>query len=192
MEMKIYRQIDTLTNAEKEAAQAYRSESGFFHLAAQADHSMALAEFEDYGRFALSGKPLALKAATSSRYELTTDVTLYSGHGSGTGVLGALGHSDVARFKGMTWRYRGFTSASPVKEIAEKFVWTRAKSAGDVPVLLEFRLAAGFRLLPMQVLGSDFEVEFLLPSNVPFTIIEASRVTIGDVSNVLHLVLKPA
>ena len=73
-----------------------------------------------------------------------------------------------------------------------KFVWTRAKSAGDVPVLLEFRLAAGFRLLPMQVLGSDFEVEFLLPSNVPFTIIEASRVTIGDVSNVLHLVLKPA
>jgi hypothetical protein len=182
MEMKIYRQIDTLTNAEKEAAQAYRSESGFFHLAAQADHSMALAEFEDYGRFALSGKPLALKAATSSRYELTTDVTLYSGHGSGTGVLGALGHSDVAQFKGMTWRYRGFTSASPVKEIAEKFV----------PVLLEFRLAAGFRLLPMQVLGSNFEVEFLLPSNVPFTIIEASRVTIGDVSNVLHLVLKPA
>jgi hypothetical protein len=55
-----------------------------------------------------------------------------------------------------------------------QFVRTRAKHTPDVPVPLEFRLSAGFRLLPMQVLGSDFEAEFLLPPNVPFTIVDAS------------------
>jgi hypothetical protein len=74
-----YRKISDLTDIEFDAARAYGSESGFFHLACQADHSMALSEFKPYQEFVWSGKLAALKTATSSKYELAADATLFSG-----------------------------------------------------------------------------------------------------------------
>jgi hypothetical protein len=162
-------------------------------LACQADHRMTLGGFPAYQAFIWSGKLVALKSATSLRYETTSDATVYSGHGNGVGVVGALGHNDPERFLGLTWQYRGFTSTSSWKEKAEDFVRTRAKCTPDTPVLLELCLPAGFRLLPMEVLGPDstHEAEFLISPNVPFKIVAASHVTVEDVQNVLHLKLRP-
>ncbi len=181
-----YRQIAELTDAEIEAARAYGAESGFFHLACQADHSMALAEFRHYQDFLCSGKLAALASATRSRCELTGDVTLYSGHENDAGVVGSLGHNDPARFVGLTWQYRGFTSTSSRKDEAEEAVATRVAT----PVFLGFRLPAGLRLLPMKDFASlSHEAEFLIPPSVPFEIIDASRAIVGKVQNVLYLVL---
>ena len=181
-----YRAIAELTKAEIEAARAYGAESGFFHLACQADHSMALDTFLPYQDFLRSRKFEALERATRSRFELTAGATLYSGHGNGAGVVGSLGHNDPERFCGLTWQYRGFTSTSSRKDKGEEFVERRVA----MPVFLEFRLPAGFRLLPMKELVSlSHEAEFLIPPRVPFQIIAASRVTVENVQNVLHLTL---
>ncbi len=185
-----YRQIAELTDAEIEAARAYGAESGFFHLACQADHSMALAEFRHYQDFLCSGKLAALASATRSRCELTGDVTLYSGHENDAGVVGSLGHNDPARFVGLTWQYRGFTSTSSRKDEGEEFIYTRVAAVIATPVFMEFYVPAGVRLLPMKGLaGLSHEAEFLIPPRVPFEIIAASRATVGKVQNVLHLVL---
>jgi hypothetical protein len=184
-----YRKITPLTDNEITAARAYTTESGLFHLACQADHGMTLDAFQPYQEFLCSGKLAALKSATSSKYELTSDATVYSGHGNGTAVVGALGHNDLGRFLGLKWQYRGFTSTSSCKEKAEDFVHTREKSPLDTPVVLEFCLPAGFRLLPMAILGSH-EAEFLISPNCPFKIVTASRITVRSVQNVLHLVLR--
>jgi hypothetical protein len=188
-----YRQIAELTACEIAAARAYGAESGLVHLAVQADHSLVLKSFELYQEFLQSKKLVALKRATELRYELAAAATLYSGHGNGVGVVGALGHSEDRFFKGMTWQYRGPTSATTHKSVADNFVRTRANSSRDTPVLLEFRLPAGFRLLPMAVLGADFthEAECLIPPGLPFVINAASRVTVEDGQDVLHLVLVP-
>ncbi|MGA3062105.1 MAG: hypothetical protein ABSD90_02635 [Methylocystis sp.] len=95
-----YRAIAELTDAEIEAARAYGAESGFFHLACQADHRVALDRFRPYQDFLCSGKLAALESAACSRNELTADATLYSGHGNGAGVVGSLGHNDPERFLG--------------------------------------------------------------------------------------------
>jgi hypothetical protein len=184
-----YRQIAVPTDPEIAAARAYRSESGFFHLACEADHGMALSGFKPYQHFLFSGKLAALKSATSSRYELTAEATVYSGHGNGSGAVGALGHSDFRRFVGLIWRYRGFTSTTASRLAGEGFVFDRAKSPLDTPVFLEFRLPAGFRLFPMATLGPDatHEAEFLISPGRPFEIVTASHVTIGSAQKVLHL-----
>jgi len=163
------------------------------HLAVQADHSLVLGNFQPYQEFLQTGKLIALKRATELRYELTADAKLYSGHGNGIGAFGGLGHSEDRHFKEMTWRYRGFTSTTSCKSKAVDFVRTRAKTELDTPVLLEFQIPAGFRLLPMAALGADMthESEFLIPLGLPFLISAASRVTVEDVQDVLHLVLVP-
>ncbi|HEY1934093.1 MAG TPA: hypothetical protein VGG99_18955 [Acetobacteraceae bacterium] len=190
----MYEKTNDPTPAQIEAARAYSSESGFFHLACQADHSMALVEFGPFQSFCQSGKLLALKQAASSCFPLTADALVYSGHGNGVGVVGGLGHSGISYFKQMTWRYRGFTSTTSRKDKAEHFVATRAKVSADVPVFLEFRLPTGFFLFPMETLGSDRtdEAEFLLPPQSSFKIIEASRIPIGRVRDVVHFVLVPS
>lgn len=186
-----YRKIDGLTDMETKAARAYSSESGLFHLACQAAHNMILSKFEPYQLFLCSGKLSALKSATSSKYELTAGATLFAGHGVGGGVVGGLGCSKPEAFVGMKWQYRGFTSMSASQDTAEAFVSRTAKTPLDSPVLLEFHLPAGFRLLPMEVLGADstHEAEFLLAPNLQLEILKAGRGTFGGVDDVLHLVL---
>lgn len=188
-----YQKIADLKDDERAAAQAYGSESGFFHLAYQADHSMALRDFKPIQEFLCSGKLAAIYRATSSRYELTSGMTVYSGHGSGAGVLGALGHSTPSSFIGMIWQYKGVTSTSSEQSKAEDFVRTRAKDVLDVPVFLDLHLPAGFRLLPMEVLGSDsgHEWEYLIPPNIPFKVTHAGHGTFGGFEGVLHLILEP-
>jgi hypothetical protein len=189
----IFRKLAELTNVETASARAYGAESGLFHLACQADHSMALTSFQSYQEFCHSGKLAALKRATTSCFELTAEATVYSGHGSGTGVIGGLGHSDPVRFEGMIWQYKGFTSTTSRRDKAEQFLQARAKSPFDAPILLEFRLSSGFRLLPMEILGADstHEAEFLLPPSASFQIMGASHVEVEKIANVLHFTLKP-
>jgi hypothetical protein len=196
-----YRKLDDLNEEETNAARAYGAESGFFHLALQADFSLVLGEFHAFGDFQQSGKLQNLLSATK-KYALTTSLTLYSGHGNGAGIVGALGHTEAERFIGTVWQYRGFTSTSSIQHIAEEFLWKRARHQNDTPVLLEFRLPVGFRLLPMAVLGPDMtnENEFLLPPKVRYSIVGASRRSIDSIlvgrntnpakaNEFLHLVL---
>ena len=151
--------------------------SGFFHLACQADHSMALSEFNPYQEFVCSGKLAALKSATSSRYELAADATLFSGHGNGVGVVGGLGHSQPNAFVGMTWQYRGFTSTSARKDKAEDFVRTRAKSPARHSGFLGVSLArSDFGCFRWRFSGpTTHEAEFLLTPNLAFKVVEAVR-----------------
>jgi hypothetical protein len=183
----IYQQITAPTPEEREAALAYQAESGFFHLATQGNYDMRLAEFGAYQRFMSTNQLQLLVRATNSRFELTQNAILYSGHGNGVGTLGALAGNEVQRFRGMRWQYFGFISTSSVREIAEDFVRGRLR---QYPVLLEFHLEAGFRLFPMGETGQGHEQEYLLPPNVHYTILEARTVGIGDV-NVVHLILVP-
>src|SRR5262249_34008720 len=106
---------------EKAAARAYGAESGFFHLAVQCDHSLALKEWSPYHAFLGSGKLLALRRA-ASKYELTGERTVYSGHANGFGIIGSLGDSDAALFVGLTWTYRGFTSTTADRAAAIRFL----------------------------------------------------------------------
>jgi len=86
------------------------------------------------------------------------------------------------------------TSTSAWKWKAEHFVTTRAAGAVTTPTFLEYRLAAGFRIFPMEYLGPDstHEAEFLLPPKSNFVVTDAGYATIGGVPDVLHLVLENA
>lgn len=183
--MALYRKIADLTPDEIVAAKAYGAESGFFHLACQGSHNMALTDFKPYQDFLKTQETADLQSATSTRYELTTEITVFSGQGSGVGVVGALGHRDPTRLQGLTWRYRGFTSTSIRRCEAEKFLNNRKT---DRAVLLEFRLSSGFRLLPLEVLGVDWagEGEFLIPANITFSIVRANT----SANGYLHLRLE--
>jgi hypothetical protein len=185
---QIYKRITEPTREEIQAARAYRTESGFFQLACQSNHCMALDALEPFQRFLRSNKLLLLRSATSLRYQLTRNATLYSGHGNRVGTVGALGANEVECFRNMTWKYSGFTSTSSQREVAETFALARRTQ----PVLLEFHLAPGFRLFPMDETGEGHEQEYLLPPSVPCVILEASNKRIREVDNVLHLILQPA
>jgi hypothetical protein len=188
-----YEKIADLTPDEIKAARAYGSESGFFHLACQADHSMALGSFQPYQDFCNSGKLVALKQAASSRFRLTEQLTVYSGHGNGFGVVGGFGSNNPSSFEKMSWKYKGFTSTSVSKLTAEHFLEVRAKSPLDTPVFLEFRLPVGFHVLPMAELGPDstHEGEFIIAPQVSFDIAQSYRTSVAGVDAVLYLILTP-
>ncbi len=184
--ISMYQQITPPTPAEIEAASAYRSESGMFHLFYQSHGNLALDQYGGYAEFLKSGK-LALLASVTQKYELLRDARLYSGHGNGAGVLGTFGSSDLDRLTGLRWQYPGITSTSLEREVAED---TLVKRQGNL-VLLEFRLCPGFRLFPMAATGQDHEFEFLLPPNFPCAVLSAERIQVRDRANVLCLVLQP-
>ena len=186
MASPIYRQITGPTPEELDAARAYQAESGFFHLGYQGAHDFALINFRCYEKLLFSGKLASLITATRQRYELIDNVTLYSGHGNGTGTTGALSHAEFSRFKNIKWRYPGITSTSQVRVVAEDCALKRRNH----PILLEFRLKSEFRLFPMDTLGQGHEMEFLIPPT-ECVIMDAAVISIRDAPNVLHLVLQP-
>jgi hypothetical protein len=172
-----------------------------FHLSTQSDFSLVFGEVPALFKFQSSGKLALLKSATE-KFELIEPVTLYSGHGNGAGALGGLGHSEASQFVGMAWEYRGFTSTSSTREIAESFLWKNARHPSTTPVLLQFNLSSGSKMLPMAELGADMtsEKEILLPPAVRYSVIEATRRPMtsiadshrhpnGPVTDFLHLVL---
>lgn len=175
-----YRQVEKLTTEEEIAVRAYGAESGLFHLFSQQTHYKVLDEFEATRTF-LVPKLAALNSATQ-KFELTSSLTVYSGHGNGIGVYGSLGRSPAASFRGMIWQYQGVTSTSAWDWKAAE--WLEKGRAG--PVLLQFELQEGFRCLPMCEIESTHEAEFVLPANQPFKICDAYRS-----NGVLQFTLRP-
>jgi hypothetical protein len=183
----------TPTALEIQAARAYGADSGHFHLALAADHTMVLTTFQDHQEFLVSGKLGALKKATAECFALEDTTSLFSGHGNGAGVFGSFAHNNINNFRGMIWSYRGFTSTSYTRGQAEAFLTKRAKYASDTPVMLEFCLPAGYHVFPMSCLGADMtnEGEFLLSSGLEYEIVDAQIITVAERNDVRHLILKP-
>jgi hypothetical protein len=157
-----------------------------FHLFYQNQGNLALDNYRDYVRFLESGK-LALLASVTSKYELVRDLTVYSGHGNGAGILGSFGSRELERFTGLRWQYPGITSTSSVRGVAEDALLKRQGN----PLLLEFRLGPGFRLFPMAETGQDHEFEFLLPPDFPCAVMSAEQIPVRDRANVLYFILQP-
>jgi hypothetical protein len=81
------------------------------------------------------------------KFRLYEDTTVYSGHGRGLSVVGAL-RGDAEQFRGLQYCYSGFTSTSLDRGVAENFLRTRS-SGSQFPTLLEFRLRARENILPI-------------------------------------------
>jgi hypothetical protein len=132
-------------------------------------------------------KLVALCSATQ-KYELSAPAKLYSGKSNGLVFVGAFGVNSIDKIVGLTFRYVGFISTSADLVKAKDFIrpWDAVS-----PILMEFDLKPGFRLLPMQELGASTtdEFEFLLPPNATFNIASGRRISVGSVNHVLHLAL---
>lgn len=115
---------------------------------------------------------------------------VYTGHGLGISVLGSL-VSDPKKYIGFEYSYPGFTSTSLDRLAAENFLRTRA-SGSRMPVLLELELSPRQKALPFsEVTNQVGEAEVLLAPNASFRIIDATMISVSQVSKpVLHLRLR--
>jgi hypothetical protein len=194
-----------LTNDEIEAAAAYQSDGTYFHLSKQGNVAAhfyralntvsgeepcqhpAYAAFLKDARKHQEGLDRAI-----SKSLLLDDAVLYSGHGKGVTIFGALNGPSSA-FKGLYYRYPGYISTTPVKLTAEdKFIVDRA-SEGSQPTLLRLLLPKGFPALDMAfVPGGGNEDEHLVGRDLPFKIVEAEYIRVARVADqVMQLTLVP-
>jgi hypothetical protein len=179
--------LQPLSSEEIAAGREYVADSRFYDWAIQG--RLDDAGPAGYKSFLAEAHPklVALCSATQ-KYELSADVKLYSGKANGLVFIGAFGENSPDKFVGLTLRYVGFISTSADRAKAEDFI--RPFDARS-PILMEFHLKPGFRFLPMRELGIDTvdEFEFLLPPNVRFKIADGSKISIGSVHPVVHLIL---
>lgn len=182
--------LEELTPAEIAACTEYYADATLLHACAQGwggqfPDSQRLQAFLDRCAPLVQALDRAIQ-----KFEVSEDGVVFSGHGRGLSVIGSL-YSASDRFIGLTYCYPGYTSTNADRGTAENFLRTRAAGA-RTPVLMEFRLRKGQRILPMSIatLGQGGEAEYLLGRAAEFQIVEADFVTIQDVDqNVLHLVL---
>jgi ADP-ribosyltransferase exoenzyme len=127
-----------------------------------------------------------------SKSPLSQEIILYSGHGRGAGVIGAL-TGDPSQFVGLVYNYPGFISTSVVEQVALDTLEKRANK-GSRPILLELHLPAGFPALDMALIpGGGNEFEYLIGRNVDLLIFAGAWTrSAGVVDDILHLKLRPA
>ena len=179
----------TLTEEEREAASSHGSNAILFHacLQGRSDEVSNQSGFDEF-RSRVKNQVTALDAAIET-CSLTEAATLYSGHGRGLFVRGALS-GDAKKFVGLTYQYRGYISTSSSRDFAVSFLAKRAES-NSLPTLMEFRLPTNFPVLDMNCAGHHGEFEFLLGRNRLFKIVDANEIRLRDVAElVLHLVLE--
>jgi hypothetical protein len=185
------RLIAPLNDAERAAAAAYGYDSQFFNAVIQG-WGRALTHNPDFNTFLASAcaHAEALDRAIE-KSQLEQDAVVFSGHGIGIGVRGAL-TGLPERFVELEYCYSGFISTSSDRQTAiEAFVIRKAKQRSS-PTLLEFRLPAAFSLFNMGGFGTGTEFEFLIGRNKRFRVVEARCLDIAEVPNaVLNLVLEP-
>jgi hypothetical protein len=174
-----------LNEAEREALSAYGADSTFFHLVAQGRTEWVTGrpEFES---FMTTGK--ARRDAIDGLFgvsRLARALSLWSGHGHGWSVRGAL-EGPPETFRGLTYRYPGFISSSLERSWCEEFLSKRHRSDSR-PTLLRLDLPEGFPAIDMHDGGHAGEFEILLPRGRSLTITHAERLG----SDVLLLGLAP-
>jgi hypothetical protein len=112
-------------------------------------------------------------------------MSLWSGHGHGWSVRGAL-EGPPDSFRGLTYRYPGFISSSLERSWCEDFLDKRHGSDSR-PTLLRIDLPEDYPAIDMHDGGHAGEFEILLPRNRRFTITDAA----GLENDVLLLGLAP-
>jgi hypothetical protein len=174
-----------LTEPEHLALRSYGADSTFFHAIAQG-RTEALSHNPDFGAFSSVARTKrdAIDAVFSISRLLTAQ-TLWSGHGHGWGVRGAL-EGAPANFVGLQYRYPGYISTSTDRSWCDAFLDKRNRSQSR-PTMLEFRLPAGTPAIDMHDGGAQGEFEILLPRERLFSITDAKMLP-GDL---LQLVLEP-
>jgi hypothetical protein len=178
-----------LTASEKQAGQSYGTDSLFFHACWQGRANDLLND-PGYSVFAPTYSSITSSLDTAvAKSILHSDVTLYSGYGRGYSILGSL-TGDAARFIGLDYKYPGFISTSESRIIAEDKFMRVSAASGTRPTLLEFRMSAGQCALDMHEVGHQGEIEYLLPRNQLFKIVDAQQISVQDVGDrVMHLTL---
>ncbi|ATP22064.1 ADP-ribosyltransferase (plasmid) [Sphingobium limneticum] len=174
-----------LTEAEHLALRSYGADSTFFHAIAQG-RTEALSHNPNFGTFS-SGARAKRDAidAVFSMSRLLSAQTLWSGHGHGWGVRGAL-EGAPASFVGLHYRYPGYISTSTERSWCDAFLDKRSRNQSR-PTMLEFRLPAGSPAIDMHDGAAQGEFEILLPRDTLFSITDAQMLP-GDL---LQLILEP-
>ena len=184
----VIREGEELTDCERAAFVEYGSDATMLHACAQSWSS----EFNDLARMVmLLGKAPHLTNHLDSaiqKFELSSDATVFSGHGKGFSVIGWL-FGDPKNFVGFKYRYPGYISTSADRGTAENYLRTRADRV-SAPVLLQIRLTRGQRIFPMAAVGQTHHAEYVLERSIEFEIKNADLVPIDGVNgDVLLLVL---
>lgn len=175
--------------AEIAAAQAYRADSTFLHAHKQGWDGTVF-RTPAYTSFLDTCGPhqIALDSAILKN-PLSADTVLWSGHGRGSGVVGAL-VGEPKQFVGLGYKYPGYISTSAAKQVALDTLVTRAKEYSR-PTLLELHLPLAFHALDMSLIpGGGHEFEYLIGRNEAFTIFDADLMRSGEL-DVLLLRLRP-
>jgi hypothetical protein len=183
------RLMSGLTVQEKLAGKSYGADSEFFHACWQG-RANDVVHHPNYVAFANTFPSITsdLDAAVAKSI-LQSDVVLYSGYGRGYSILGSL-TGDVARFVGLSYRYPGFISTSESRLIAEDKFLRVGAAPGTRPTLLQFRMTAGQCALDMHEVGHQGEIEYLLPRDQLFHVVDAQQIRVQNVLDpVMHLTL---
>lgn len=182
-------QTEELTQAERAACTEYYADATFLHACAQGwsgefSDSQRLQSFLDRCGAIVQGLDRAIQ-----KFEVSENSVVFSGQGRGLSVIGSLSGAP-GRFIGLKYRYPGYTSTSADRGTAENFLRARAAGA-QTPVLMEFRIRKGRRILPISIVtGQGAEAEYLMGRAAEFEIVGADFVTVQDVEqDALHLVL---
>lgn len=174
-----------LTEPEHLALRSYGADSTFFHAIAQG-RTEALSHNPDFGAFSSVARERRDAIDTVfSMSRLLTAQTLWSGHGHGWGIRGAL-EGAPADFVGLHYRYPGYISTSTDRSWCDAFLDKRNRNQSR-PTMLEFRLPAGTSAIDMHDGAAQGEFEILLPRDTLFSITDAIMLP-GDL---LQLALEP-
>lgn len=175
-----------LTEGEYIALRSYGADSTYFHAIAQG-RTEALAHDPEFSNFSLSARQKrdAIDGVFAVS-RLIESQTLWSGHGHGWGIRGAL-EGAPTNFVGLQYRYPGYISTSTERSWCDTFLDKRNRNQSR-PTLLQFQLPAGTPAIDMHDGSAQGEFEILLPRDTPFSITGAQMLP-GDI---LLLVLEPA
>lgn len=178
-----------LTPQEIEAVKAYGTSSQFYHACWQG-RAGDVVYHPDYSAFAKTYPSITSNMDSAvTKSVMQNSAVLYSGYPRGYSIFGSL-TGDPTKFVGLNYRYPGFISTSESRLIAEDKFARIGSAPGTQPALLEFRMAAGSLALDMHEVGHQGEIEYLLPRDQLFRIIDAQHVRIQSIYDpVLHLTL---
>lgn len=174
-----------LDNEELLALRNYGPDSTFFHAIAQGQ-SEALSgnpAFREFSLMARAKRDAIDRVFTISR--LIKEQVLWSGHGHGWGVRGAL-VGEPSGFIGLEYRYPGYISTSTERSWCDGFLEKRNRDESR-PTLMQLNLPALFPAIDMHDGASHGEFEVLLPRNLNLVITDAASLP-GDI---LYLNLTP-
>ncbi|WLA81959.1 ADP-ribosyltransferase [Bradyrhizobium elkanii] len=177
-----WHESDALSSDELDAALSYYAESKMINASAQGWSG----EFSDSKKMQDFLTKCASLVAHLDRaigkHTVEVGGLVYSGHGSSIGSIGSL-RGSPKNFVGLRYRYPGYISASENVHVANGFVRTGASiSSSDRPVRLSIELARGQNILPLSArTGQGAEMEFLLPRQTEFEIVQAEMVRVDGI-----------